>query len=492
MAKILVVADEPRERGLLAAVLRYAGHEIREATDGPEALAQAKVETPDLVIADLVMPTMDGLEFVRQIKENSQSASTLILLYAAAYLEPEVRDLAREAGVVHVIPKPAEPQQILGAVSRALATPPVAAPRAAFEDPGRAQVGLLLENLARKSETMMPRLGALIELSLRLASERDPEGLLAEFCAGARELTGAKFAVIGLVDQANGKVRYQFTSGMNRETSRMVGSSLVADRSRSGDCQVRRLHALAGNPRTVGLPAEHPPVHSFLSVPIATPERVHGWLCLSDKIGGGEFNDLDEGVIQLLAAQVARVLKDGWLDARATDAFTRLRTVMAERKRAEQQVELQAAALRAAANAILITDHLGTILWTNPAFTALTGYAPEEVLGKNPRILKSGMHGKDFYDRMWQTILGGKVWNGEFTNRRKDGSLYHDEHTITSVRSAEGNITHFVAIMQDITERKRAEAQIRKLNEELEQRVRERTAQLEAANRELETFSYSV
>ena len=159
---------------------------------------------------------------------------------------------------------------------------------------------------------------------------------------------------------------------------------------------------------------------------------------------------------------------------------------------AQQQLLLQATALQTAANAILITDHAGTILWANPAFSTLTGYSVEEAIGKNPRLLKSGVHDRAFYKKLWGTILSGETWYGEFTNRRKDGSLYHDEHTITPVQSDTGEITHFVAIMHDITQRKQAEGEIRKLNEELERRVCERTAQLEATNRELEAFSYSV
>jgi len=119
-----------------------------------------------------------------------------------------------------------------------------------------------------------------------------------------------------------------------------------------------------------------------------------------------------------------------------------------------------ATALETAANAVVITDNKGIILWVNPAFTSLTGYPSEEVLGKNPRLLKSGKHEREFYQNLWTTVLNGKTWRGEFTNRHKDGSLYQDEHTITPVRSKEGAITHFIAIMNDVTERKRAEQQL--------------------------------
>jgi PAS domain S-box-containing protein len=153
---------------------------------------------------------------------------------------------------------------------------------------------------------------------------------------------------------------------------------------------------------------------------------------------------------------------------------------------------LQAVALETVANAVMITDRAGGIRWVNPAFTGLTGYTIDEVLGKNPRLLKSGQHDAAFYKDFWRTILSGKTWHGEFTNRRKDGTLYHDEHTITPVRVNGKDITHFVAIMADITARKRAESELLILNLEQENRIRERTLELEAANRELETFVYSV
>ena len=124
-----------------------------------------------------------------------------------------------------------------------------------------------------------------------------------------------------------------------------------------------------------------------------------------------------------------------------------------DRVLAEKRIGLQSAALNAAANSIVITDRDGMIKWVNPAFTQLTGYTMEEVTGKNPRILKSGKHEEPFYAELWKTILAGKTWRGELHNKRKDGTFYIEEMTITPVLTESGEITHFVAIKQDVTEK---------------------------------------
>jgi two-component system cell cycle sensor histidine kinase/response regulator CckA len=118
---------------------------------------------------------------------------------------------------------------------------------------------------------------------------------------------------------------------------------------------------------------------------------------------------------------------------------------------------LQAAALSTASNAIIITDQTGKMIWVNEAFTTMTGYTPKEAIGQTPRLLKSGQHDAAFYRDFWKTISSGQTWRGEFTNRRKDGSIYYDEHTVTPARNAEGKITHYIGILHDITARKQAE-----------------------------------
>jgi len=133
---------------------------------------------------------------------------------------------------------------------------------------------------------------------------------------------------------------------------------------------------------------------------------------------------------------------------------------MNHQKKLEKRLYLQSAALNAAANAILITDNSGIIEWVNPAFTEITGYPYDEIIGKHTRVLKSGVHENLFYESLWNTVLSGKVWHGELVNKRMDGTLYNEEQTITPVKDKNGEITHFIAIKQDITVKKNLEQQL--------------------------------
>ncbi len=147
----------------------------------------------------------------------------------------------------------------------------------------------------------------------------------------------------------------------------------------------------------------------------------------------------------------------GSWNTRAGSFFTIMVRDITERKRAEENLRLQSAALEAAANGIIITDWAGNITWANPAFTGLTGYSLEEIVGQNPRFLKSGKQDALFYQTLWETIRSGNVWHDELVNRRKDGRLYVEEMTIAPVRQPQGKISHFVSIKQDVSERKHHE-----------------------------------
>lgn len=145
-----------------------------------------------------------------------------------------------------------------------------------------------------------------------------------------------------------------------------------------------------------------------------------------------------------------------------------------ERRQAEKKLHLQSSALDAAANGIVITDINGMVEWANPAFSELTGYSLVEALGKNPReLVKSGEHPSSFFELMWNTILAGNIWRGELINRRKDGTLYFEEEAITPVWDENGQMTHFIAIKQDISARKQAEQERERLLEQMQAQAKQ-------------------
>ncbi|NDJ52928.1 MAG: PAS domain S-box protein [Chloroflexi bacterium] len=151
------------------------------------------------------------------------------------------------------------------------------------------------------------------------------------------------------------------------------------------------------------------------------------------------------------------------------------------RKEQEDQLRKLTRAVLQSASTIVITDLEGCIEFVNPKFEETTGYSAQEALGKNPRLLKSGKQTNAFYRRLWETITAGQEWSGEFQNRRKDGSLYWESALISPVRDASGQITHYLAVKEDITERKGAADALLRYTRELELR-----------NEELDAFAHSV
>ena len=144
------------------------------------------------------------------------------------------------------------------------------------------------------------------------------------------------------------------------------------------------------------------------------------------------------------------------------DAIYCISRDITERQKAEVKLKKQSLAFEAFALAIIITDIEGNIQWSNSAFSRLSGYTMSEIIGKNPsQLVKSGKQDQSFYRTMWDTILSGKVWSGELINKRKDGSFFPEELTITPILDNTGTITNFIAIKIDITSRKAMEVALR-------------------------------
>src|ERR1700722_5838626 len=182
MPKILIVDDNALNRKLLASLLHHEGHETLEAVDGKDALEAVRRGKPQLVMSDILMPTMDGYEFVRQLRADAEFNETPVIFHTAHYHEREAQRLAQVCGVARVLAKPSESAEILLAVEQALAglRPSGARPLAAeFDRPPLQLVTDKLSQNAMELRAANARFAALIELNVQLASERDPRGLLA-------------------------------------------------------------------------------------------------------------------------------------------------------------------------------------------------------------------------------------------------------------------------------------------------------------------------
>lgn len=187
---------------------------------------------------------------------------------------------------------------------------------------------------------------------------------------------------------------------------------------------------------------------------------------------------LNDSLEQRIAERTAAVVK----------ANNDLKSEIAERRRAEEELRKLFNAVEQSSCSVVITDVQGKIEYVNPKFSRVTGYAPEEVIGQNPRILKSGEKPPEEYKCLWDTITAGGEWEGEFHNKKKCGELYWEYASISPIRNPDGVITHFVAIKEDITERKRTQEELKKQRDHLEYL----TNRLTASNKELEAFCYSV
>ena len=341
MAKILVIDDNDTNRKLVVTLLNFQGHRTFEAIDGADGLASARAECPDLVISDILMPTMDGYEFVRQLRADRKLGTTAVILYTAHYHEREARKLAEACRVARVLTKPCATADLVQAVEDAL-TGSAGAMEPVTESFDRRHLLLITNKLSEKStelEAANARLAALTDLNVQLASERDLHVLLEKVCYGARHLLGAKYAVLAASAKSSPDALIFSTSGIdfgNQAVARpqldsgLLGRVVAERRS-------WRVSSTDGQPIDAGLPPAYPSASAFLAAPLMSLTQTFGWVCLVDKIGGAGFSAEDEHILSVLAAQSGRIYENGSLYLEVRRHAAQLQVELDERKRAAAQ-----------------------------------------------------------------------------------------------------------------------------------------------------------
>jgi CheY-like chemotaxis protein/GAF domain-containing protein len=317
MPTILIVDDNEVDRKLLVAQLHAGGHRVLEAGDSFEGLRLARTQQPQLIISDVLMPTMDGYGFVRALRAEAHLRAIPVIFHTAHYQELEARKLARACNVEILLAKPCLAADVYAAIERAMAEvsevdsdrdPPPA-------DFDREHLRLVTNKLLDRAEAYTAfesSFETLADAALELAAMADPHALLARACNDARTLFGAAYAVIAVTDKTSGSGVFFATSGIDFGASSLEAPTL--DAGPLGSLLTSRLpwRASQKEGRSIdgGLPAGYPKAQAFLAVPLMTPSRVYGWLCLADKIGAAEFVQQDEKLLNLLATLVGRTYEN--------------------------------------------------------------------------------------------------------------------------------------------------------------------------------------
>src|SRR6202050_3749317 len=302
MAKILIVDDNATNRKLVVTILGHAGHATLEAADGEDGLMMARAEHPDLVISDILMPSMDGFEFVRRLRLDSNVGHTAVIFHTAHYHEREAHNLARSCQVARVVVKPSVAAEILNAVRETLAGTPAEPNGVVSEQFDREHLQLLTNKLSEHAADLRAanaRLAALTELNVRLSSDRDPFKLLESVCEGARNLLGSRYAVLAVREIGGDDTLMFATSGLTVDDSaaaRPKGYSGALGRGVTG-ARPWRISAGSAQKIASGLPDSYPTASAFLAVPLSSLTRTYGWLCLADQMGADGFSAEDEQVL---------------------------------------------------------------------------------------------------------------------------------------------------------------------------------------------------
>jgi PAS domain S-box-containing protein len=428
-----------------------------EAADGAEALAVVEAEHPDLVITDVLMPVMDGYEFVRQLRLDKATRRIPVVFYTAHYGEREARAFALSSGVSFVLTKPVEPEEVLKIVGRALAgetetgLPQDTSPRATVFD--REHLRLLTDKLSEKTGDLgsaNARLRALINIGLELASERDAGRLLQNVCVAARDLFGATYVTLGILDRNDRTLQYVFTDGTDAASWIKIGDALPGIlRTVVTERRTLRGDNAGGDPVTLELPSLHPQVHAFLTAPIASPVHVYGWIFL----GGNEgrpFTEDDEALVMALAGQVGRIYENGYF----------YRIAQNEAERAQRYLDT-------AQIILLALDVNGRITQVNRYACSLLGWTAEELLGRDWIETCLPVRVRNLLRKTFHDLLGGDLSIVENPILTRSGEERLIEWRNTVLRDDSGETIGTFSSGTDITERNRAVEQLRLQSEAL-------------------------
>lgn len=466
MALILIVDDDVNSRQLYTSLLTPFGHQVIEAADGKEGLDLARLRKPDLILSDILMPTMNGYEFVSLLRKHPSLENVPVIFHSASFLDRETRSLGAACGVSLFILKPCEPEKALAIVHEALGIESQKPATPAPIDNGQNAIPLLIDAYFEKGQQLdrvSIRLAALLEFGLDLAHSYGLNDLIEKTGNTARKILGANYCGIGILALEGTHLRSFAFFGASPEVAAKfdhpdfngpVFRTFLAER------RPEHLFSPFGEPSGLDLPSYHPPIRSFLGVPLATGDRVHGWVYVADKLAELEFTEEDARILTALAAQFTLAIENADSFRRIQDHARQLEAEMEERKRAEDRFH---ALVETAPSAIVIADERGRIVELNAQALRMFGYERGELIGKTvDTLLPERLRGphQDHRSGYMRKPHARPMGSGmELFACRKDGAEFPVEIALGPLVTREGVLVSSTIV--DITARKNMEHQLR-------------------------------
>ncbi|RFF29478.1 EAL domain-containing protein [Wenzhouxiangella sediminis] len=486
MRRALIVDDHEENRYLLRSLLSANGFEISEAENGALALDRARREPPDIVISDLLMPTMDGYTLLREWKADRNLSAIPFIVYTATYTQSEDERLARDLGADAFLIKPTEPEVFLKRIEAVLdqagsQSVKVREPRTSGPEAERRYSQALVRKLEDRSAELARRVeelqsakaqierlnrlySALSAINQLIVHTRHQQDLLEGACRIAVERGGFTLAWVGLLTADGRTIEVAARHGGDEGIFDQVGTFTLEQPFRTpveiavGENRVFLSNDLLAEARLAEL---HPVFERFqlksaAACPLHANGQLRGALCLY----AAETGFFDAPLTDLIGEVSSDI-------SYAMDNYHREslhQAAEASLKSAEEFNRLSRRAIEASPNGVMITAATpeAPIIYVNAAFERITGFSREEAMGRNPRFL----YGED-RDQRGLSAIRSAIRNqreGEAVIRyyRKDGTLFWNELTLAPVLDEEGVVTHFVSIINDITERKQYEEQLEK------------------------------
>jgi len=486
---ILVVDDRAINREFLVMLFESCGYRTLDARDGAEALKIVRRENVSLIISDVLMPVMDGIEFANRMHAEPEIAHIPIVFYTATYRESEARLLAERCGVAMVLAKPAEPQVILDSVSTILGKSfgareqsfngeyfPQNQPeivglqhrlKAAFRTPSESVDGDIVTQISPNDplyalgniRALTLRTAALLEVGMALSSEHDPQRLLDVFCRALQDIMSAKFAAVGMYGD-NGEHRHAQCGISNLESSAifdLVNPAKGASANLLSDGLLVNTSKLRGHPRFKQLPENHPFKRNFILAPIILRSHPYGWLYVAEKLAAGNFNDEDEQFATTLAVQLAPTYENIVLYDEARQRAGELELEIGERRRVSAALEKSETQFRQLTENIeevfyLINEDNSETIYVNPAFEKVWGVSAESVYAA-PQSWANYIHPEDKEQAFKDYASRDESGRFEFSYRlvRPDGEIRFIRSRGFPVRNEAGDIFRYAGIAEDIT-----------------------------------------